>query len=150
VIAASFAVMTLLARCRGKRLITKLTLPHGTSPEISATDVEIMLRDYACARAMRAGGREAEHITASLPTLQRLQASGTPDVPTVCLQGGRVDRGMKKTRPMFNRTAADLMARLPQGTTIIVDGAGHLLPQENPAVVRDAVLAIFAAAGGTP
>lgn len=149
IVAASFVVMEFLARCGGKRLITKLTLPHGTSPEISAIDVDTMLRDYACSRAMKAGRREAAHIIASLPTLRRLQAAGTPDVPTVCLQAGRVDRGMTKLRPVINSTATELMARLPQGKAIVVDGAGHLVPQENPGAVRDAILEVVRAAGAT-
>jgi pimeloyl-ACP methyl ester carboxylesterase len=142
VIAVSFAVMAMLARFGGKGLIRKVTLPHGASPEITKADMDIMLRDYACAQAMRAGGREAEHIIAALPVLRRLQTAGTPDVPTICLQGGRIDRGMKKSRPLFNRTVAELMAKLPNGRAIVVEGSGHLLPQENPGAVRDAILEV--------
>jgi pimeloyl-ACP methyl ester carboxylesterase len=146
VIAVSFAVMSMLARFGGKSLIRKITLPHGTSAEITAADLDNMLRDYACTQAMRAGRREAAHIIPALPTLRRLQAAGSPDVPTICLQAGRIDRGMSKARPLFNRTAADLMARLPNGRSVTVEGAGHLIPQENPVAVRDAILEVVAAA----
>lgn len=142
----AFAVMSMLARLRvGRRLIMRLSLPNGPSPEISEDDVAIMARDYACTQAMRAGIREAAHIIPALPTLRELQVSGTPDVPTVCLQGGRVDRGMKKMRPLFNRTATDLMAAVPNGRTIVVEGAGHLIPQENPGAVREAIREIVSA-----
>lgn len=146
VAATSFAVMATLARFGGKGLIRKITLPHGASPEISPADMDIMFRDYACAQAMHAGGREAEHIIAALPVLRRLQNAGTPDVPTICLQAGRIDRGMKKLRPLFNRAASELMAKQPNGRTIVVEGSGHLLPQENPVVVRDAILEVVGAA----
>lgn len=138
----SYRVMSLLVRAGGKNLITKVALPHGFSPAISADDVKIMLRDYACVGAMRTGGREAAQILPSLPVLRRLQAAGTPDVPTICLQGGRVDRGMAKTRPLLNRVAAELMSAVRQGRVEVVDGAGHLIPQEKPEAVRAAVLEV--------
>jgi pimeloyl-ACP methyl ester carboxylesterase len=139
----TFAAMALAARFGGKRLITRLTMPHGVSAEIAPADVDVMLRDYACASAMHAGRREAAQIAAALPTMRRLQSAGTPDVPTVCLQAGRIDRGMQKARPLFNRTAADLMAAAPQGRLVVVEDAGHLLPQEDPAAVRDAILEVL-------
>lgn len=146
----SFAVMSVVARMGGKHLIMKLTMTHGPSPQISKADLDIMTRDYACAQAMRAGRREAAQIIPALATLRRLQAAGTPNVPTICLQAGRVERGMKKARPVFNEGAADLMAAVPNGRVVIVEEAGHLLPQENPAAVREAILEILDAVGGAP
>jgi hypothetical protein len=52
--------------------------------------------DYATARAMKAGSREAAQIASALPVLRRVQATGTPDVPTVCLQAGLVERGWRR------------------------------------------------------
>lgn len=136
----SFRVMSVLARFGGKGLILRASLPHGTSPEISEADVAIMSRDYACVQAMRAGVREAAQIEAALPLMRRLQKVGTPDVPTICLQGGRVDRGMAKLRPLLNDTAATLMSAVPRGKVVIVEQAGHLIPQECPGDVREAIL----------
>jgi pimeloyl-ACP methyl ester carboxylesterase len=141
-----FGAMSVLARLGGGRLINKLTLSHGTSSEISADDLAVMRRDYACTRAMRAGRREAAQIIPALPTLRRLQADGTPDVPTICVQGGRIDRGMTTLRPVLNRVAAELMAATPRGRLVVVDQAGHLIPQECPAQVRDAILDVVRAA----
>lgn len=146
----SFAVMSVVARMGGRHLIMKLTMTNGPSPQISKADLDIMTRDYACAQAMRAGRREAAQIIPALATLRRLQAAGTPNVPTICLQAGRVERGMKKARPVFNEGAADLMAAVPNGRVVIVEEAGHLLPQENPAAVREAILEILDAVGGAP
>jgi pimeloyl-ACP methyl ester carboxylesterase len=142
-------VMSVVARLGGKRLISRLTLPRGVSPEISEEDFAIMTRDYACVSAMRAGAREAEQIIPALPTMRGLQATGTPDVPTICLQAGRVERGMKEIRPLFNRTAAALMGAVPNGRSIVVEGAGHLLPQERPAIVRTAIVEVLDAVAGS-
>jgi pimeloyl-ACP methyl ester carboxylesterase len=143
-----FPVMAAVARCGpvGRRLLTKVSLPHGHSPDISDTDMAVLNRDYACARAMRTAAREAAQIVAALPTMRRLQDTGTPDVPTICLQGGRVDRGMAALRPALNETAAALMAAVPRGRVVVVDEAGHLIPQEQPAAVREAVFEVLAAA----
>jgi pimeloyl-ACP methyl ester carboxylesterase len=138
----SFKVMALLARLGAQSLILKTALPHGHAKEISDADMAIMTRDYACAQAMRAGGREGRQIGAALPTMRRLQEKGTPAVPTVCLQGGRVDRGMKAMRPLFNEKVAALMAAVPDGKVVVLDGVGHLVPQESPAVVRDTILEV--------
>jgi pimeloyl-ACP methyl ester carboxylesterase len=140
--ARSFAVMAALARLGGKGLIKRVALPHGASPQIDEADVAVMMRDYACVRAMRTGRREAQQILAALPTMRRLQAAGTPPVPTICLQGGRTDRGMKTLRPLMNRVAAELMAAVPHGRVIAVEQAGHLIPQECPDPVREAVLEV--------
>ncbi|MFC4942854.1 alpha/beta fold hydrolase [Pseudonocardia sp. GCM10023141] len=148
VLAWSFRAVALLARLGRRNLIRKLTLPH-LSPSISASDVDILVRDYANARAMRAGCQEAAQVAPALRTMRRLQAAGTPDVPTVCLQAGRIDRGRAKAkgRLLFNRVATELMAAAPDGRVVVVEGAGHLIPQEDPAAVREAVLEVVAAAG---
>jgi pimeloyl-ACP methyl ester carboxylesterase len=141
----TFAAMAVLARFGGKGLIRRLTVPHGLSPQISDADAAIMWRDYLSPRAMKAGSREGAQIRAALPTLRRLQAAGTPDVPVVCVQGGRVDRGMATLRPILNDTAHTLMSAATNGSVIVVDRAGHLVPQEQPAEVREAILGILAA-----
>ncbi|MEU0877387.1 alpha/beta hydrolase [Lentzea sp. NPDC005914] len=142
VAARFFALLGVLARFGGKGLIRRATFRNGVSPEITEADVEIMIRDHASARAMRAGSREASQIVAALPVMRRVQAAGTPDVPTVCLQAGLVERGMTAWRPRFNQWAADLMAAVPRGKMIVVEEAGHLIPQETPAVVRETVFGV--------
>jgi pimeloyl-ACP methyl ester carboxylesterase len=142
----AFAMLALLARLGGRHLVMKLTVPH-VSPDIDPSDVDIIVRDYARASGMRTSRREATQIVAALPTMRRIQATGTPTVPTICLQAGRIDRGMTTARPLFNQVAADLMAVAPHGRVIVVPETGHLIPQENPTVVRDAVLEIVDAVG---
>ncbi|WP_090003875.1 alpha/beta fold hydrolase [Lentzea albidocapillata] len=142
VAARFFGFMAVLARLGAKGLIRRQTFRNGVSPEISAADVETMTNDYATVRAMKAGSREALQIASALPVMRRVQAAGTPDVPTVCLQAGLVERGMAKWRPQFNRYAADLMDAVPRGRMVVVEDAGHLIPQENPAVVREIVFGV--------
>jgi pimeloyl-ACP methyl ester carboxylesterase len=142
----SFRVMALLVRLGGRGLILKTALPHGASKQISEADMAVMARDYACVQAMRAGGREGAQIVAALPTMRRLQDKGTPGVPTVCLQAGRVDRRTTTMRSLFNETAGALMAAVPSGRVVVVDDAGHLIPQESPDVVRETILEVVDAA----
>jgi pimeloyl-ACP methyl ester carboxylesterase len=144
--AVSFRIISLLARLGGTGLIIRMSLPHGFSGAISPQDQALLVRDYACARAMKAGSREATQIGAALPLLKRLQADGTPDVPTICLQAGRVERATAKARPLWNGIADKLMAAVPRGRAIVVKDAGHLIPQEQPAAVHDAILEVLSEA----
>lgn len=141
---ASFRLVELLARCGATGLIERMTFSHGLSDAYTDDDRAVMIRDYASPRAMRAGRAEAAQILPSLPGLRDLQSAGTPEVPTVCLQGGRVDRGMGTIRPLMNDTAARLMARAPHGRVTVVAEAGHLIPQERPKPVCDAILDVLA------
>ncbi|SEQ16410.1 alpha/beta fold hydrolase [Lentzea albida] len=143
VAARFFTLMALVARLGGKGLIKRQTFRNGLSPEISAADVEVMTRDFATARAMKAASREALQIEASLPLLRRVQEKGTPDVPVVYLQAGLVERGMSEWRPLFNRYAAALADAAPRGELVVVEDAGHLIPQESPEVVRDTVFRVI-------
>lgn len=140
-----FSVLALLARLGAKGMVRRAMVPHGLSPEISDSDAEIIWRDYLSARAMRTGAREAQQILAALPALRHLQDVGTPDVPTVCVQGGRADRGMASLRRALNAAAARLMMAAPSGRVVVVEQAGHLVPQECPAEVREAILAVLEA-----
>ncbi|MFI9381310.1 alpha/beta fold hydrolase [Kutzneria sp. NPDC052558] len=130
----SFSLLALFPR------LARRTVVPLMSQAISPSDVDVMLRDYACARAMRTGRREAAQVVRALPTMRRLQAAGTPDVPTICLQAGRIDRGMATARPLFNRVTVALMAVAPHGRVVVAEDTGHLVPQENPAIVRELIL----------
>ncbi|HET8928438.1 MAG TPA: alpha/beta fold hydrolase [Microbacterium sp.] len=141
---ASFVLLIALLRVGGRRLIQRMALPHGVAPQISAADEAIMWRDYACVPAMKAGRQEARQISAALPLLRRLQTAGTPDVPVVCLLGGRADgRRGSEVRRAFRETAAALMADAPQGSVVIAEDAGHLVPQEAPETTRDTILGVL-------
>jgi pimeloyl-ACP methyl ester carboxylesterase len=145
-----FRLMAFVAAVGGARLIERISLPHGHSSEITDADMAILRRDTLCAQALRTGAREGEHILASVPLLRELQAEGTPPVPTVALQGGRVDRGMSETRPAMNEAAAGLMAAAAQGRLVVVPDAGHLIPQEQPGPVLDAISEVLTATTTVP
>lgn len=145
---ASFRIIALLAQLGRTGLILRMALPHGFSSAISPDDQAVLERDYACVQAMKTGGREAQQIDAARPLLKQLQAAGTPDVPTVCLQGGRVERATAKLRPLWNGVAEKLMAAVPRGRVIVVEAAGHMIPQEDPDAVHTAILEVLAEAKG--
>ncbi|MFD5226869.1 alpha/beta fold hydrolase [Microbacterium sp. NPDC058342] len=144
----SFRINALLARLRRPDLIVRAMLPDGFAETISADDQARFARDYAGVQAMAAGRREAQQITAAVPLLEQLEAEGTPDVPTIVLQGGNVTRATAKVRPRWNAIAESMMASTPQGRVIVVDGAGHMIPQEQPEAVHEAILEVFWRAGG--
>ncbi|HEY3562369.1 MAG TPA: alpha/beta hydrolase [Kribbella sp.] len=141
--ALAFRVITLLARLGRTGLIMRMGLPNGFASAISPEDQAVVARDYACVTAQRAGMREGAQIGAAVPLLAQLQAAGTPDVPTICLQAGRVERATAKVRPLWNGVAEKLMSAVPRGRVIVVEDAGHWTPQEQPAVVRDAILEVL-------
>jgi pimeloyl-ACP methyl ester carboxylesterase len=142
----AFRVNSLLARLHRTQTIMRAILPDGFAKSISSEDQALMVRDYANVAAMTAGKFEARQIPAAVPLLERLEADGTPDVPTVCLQGGKATRATAKMRARWNEIAATLMAAAPQGRVIVIEDAGHLIPQEQPDVVRETILEVFALA----
>ncbi|SEP37920.1 alpha/beta fold hydrolase [Amycolatopsis saalfeldensis] len=143
VTALSFRVLAFAFRFTGKNLKRRIAVPKGLSPDISNDDIDILLRDYACHRAMHTGSRECAHLMAALPVMKRIQANGTPPVPTVYLQAGRVDRGMAKTRPLWNRVAGELADAAPTAEYVLVPETGHLIPQERPEAVREAIFGLL-------
>lgn len=142
----SFRLTSLLLRLGALSVVKRMVLPHGASAQLSEEDMTIMWRDYATVRAMHTGVREAKQFTPAYPQLVMLEREGTPDVPTVALQGGRVEGGKKarEFRVDFNAATERLMDAHPRGRTVVVEGAGHLIPQERPEAVVQAILDLFA------
>lgn len=139
--AAGFLATSLLVRARAFGLISRMTLPHGPGPGVTDDDMAILARDYGSVEAMRAGAREAAQIGASLDRLRSLERSGTPDVPTVALVGGRVEprAATRRFRARFEQATRALMDAHPQGRAVVVADAGHLIAQEQPAAVHRAI-----------
>jgi pimeloyl-ACP methyl ester carboxylesterase len=145
----TFRLTGLLLRVGALPLVKRMTLPHGASDQLSQDDMAIMWRDYAAVRAMRTGVQEAKQFDAAYQQLVELEKEGTPDVPTIAVQGGRIEGG-KATREFrvdFNAATQRLMDAHPQGRTIVVEEAGHLIPQEKPEAVIQAVLDVLASVG---
>lgn len=141
----TFRLTGLLLRLGALPLVKRMTLPQGHSDRLSDDDMAIMWRDYAAVRAMRTGVREAKQFDAAYPRLVELEREGTPDVPTIAVQGGRLEGGTatRAFRTDFNAATLALMEAHPQGRTIIVEDAGHLIPQEKPEAVIQAVLDVL-------
>lgn len=146
----SFRLTSLLLRVGALPLVKRMVLPHGASTELSEDDMAIMWRDYATVRAMGTGVREAKQFDAAYPLLVELENEGTPDVPTIAVQGGRVEGGKsaREFRSDFNAATQRLMDAHPQGRAVVVEGAGHLIPQEKPEAVVKAIFEVLAAVRG--
>lgn len=143
---ASFRVASLLVRMGAASTVIRMVLPHGHADEFSDDDMAVVTRDYASVRAMRTGIREMREVLASRATLESWEREGLPDVPVVALQGGRVEKSSaaRRFREDFNQRAATLLARHPRGRVVVVEDAGHLIPQERPGAVVDAILEVIA------
>lgn len=139
---ASFRLCALLVRLGAASTVVRMALPHGRSPDLSDDDMRIITRDYASVRAMRTGVREVDQVVAERAMLERLEQAGLPDVPVIALQGGREEKGRsaRRLRSDFNSAARAVIARQPHGRIVIVENAGHLIPQEQPAAVIEAIL----------
>lgn len=148
---ASFRITSLLVRLGAGARVIRMVLPHGHASEFSDDDMAIVTRDYASVRAMRTGVREVNEVLAVGPALREWEAEGLPDVPVVALQGGRREKSAaaQRFREEFNRNAAELLADHPRAQVVIVEGSGHLIPQEQPRAVIDAVLQVAAEAAGS-
>lgn len=144
---ASFRLSSLLVRMRLTSAVVRMALPHGLASEFSDDDVAIVTRDYASVRAMRTGVREVDKVLDAREALEAWEQQGLPDVPVVALQGGRVEKGQaaRRFRETFNQQAQDSLAEHPRARVVTVEGAGHLIPQEQPGAVVDAILEVIAA-----
>ncbi|MDT0158711.1 alpha/beta hydrolase [Microbacterium sp. ARD32] len=146
---ASFRLTSLMVRFGGASRVIRMVLPHGPAPELGDEDMAILTRDYASVRAMRTGIREMAEVLASGPSLRRWEADGLPPVPVIALQGGRAEKGAaaRRFRERFNADAAAALSGHPHGRVEIVAGSGHLIPQEQPRAVVDAILEVLGTAG---
>ncbi|WP_300267032.1 alpha/beta hydrolase [Microbacterium sp.] len=144
---ASFRLTSLMVRLGRAATVMRMLLPRGFAPEFSADDVNIMMRDYASSRAMRTGIREVDQVLGVREKLEAWERAGLPDVPVIALQGGRVEKGAaaRRFREEFNQRARDSLASHPRAEVMIVEGAGHLIPQEKPGAVIAAVAAVNSA-----
>ena len=142
---ASFRLTALLARIGAGRTIIGSLLPDAEDTGFSEADLAIMMRDYATPRAMHTGVREMNEVLPARAALESWEQNGLPDLPVVALQGGRVERtrSLRRFRETFNRLATESMERHPQGRIVIVEGAGHLIPQEQPDAVVRAILDVI-------
>lgn len=138
--ATGFAVLAKAASVGLARPLLSKVSPCVPGSDATQEDMKIFSRDYGSRRSLRTGAREAAEILTSLPSMRALEQRGLPDVPVAIVVGGRVDRATKALRPVLIAQAEREMADHPQGRAVVVEGAGHLVPQEYPVEVALAVL----------
>ncbi|MFD5226439.1 alpha/beta fold hydrolase [Microbacterium sp. NPDC058342] len=148
----SFRLTSLLIRLRLVGLMRKSLLPYGPGDGVTEDDMTVLWRDYASVRAMRTGRREAEHIAAARERMLELEAAGVPDVPVIALQAGRPAGGAvaRRFRAEFDAMARRLVEAQPRAELRIVDDSGHLIPQERPDAVREAIMDVIRRAAQPP
>lgn len=141
----SFRITSLLVRIGLAPTVIKMVLPHGHAPDFSDDDMAIVTRDYASVRAMRTGVREMNEVLAVREALDAWEREGLPHVPVVALQGGRAEKSAaaRRFREEFNQQARDSFAEHPHARVEILEDAGHLIPQERPGAVVDAILDVM-------
>ena len=87
-----------------------------------------------------------EDAPATLAAVRELRAAARPfhDVPVVVLSAAR---GFpRRFRANWTRLQTELAAAAPQGRHVVVDGTGHNIPRNRPAVVAAAILEVAAQA----
>lgn len=141
------AIVEMLGKVGLASVLTKAMLPKITSAEVTAEDRQVMLREVVSSRSHKAAGQETRQTSNAITQLRELQEAGLPDLPTVSLLGGRAGRGAKKQRQVLNEVTTREMQLLPDGTAIVVEDAGHLIPQEQPGVTATAILTLLTRIG---
>lgn len=107
-------------------------------PQVQA----LILDAYAWCYAQRSRAQmiqdENQLYTDSLPLIRRARESAAlPDVPVVVLSAST---GMPEDqRETFTRLHAALAAAVPRGTHVVLANTGHLIPQERPERVAEAI-----------
>jgi pimeloyl-ACP methyl ester carboxylesterase len=127
--------------------ITKLGIPNPMGrmlaatfgPDVPPEDRALMLRDFTDRQAAATFRRETREIAPALARLKDWEGAGLPDVPVTSVVGGMPSRGQQELRAALIEHERAEMAR-HHGTLVVVDGAGHYVPQQQPAHVARAIL----------
>jgi pimeloyl-ACP methyl ester carboxylesterase len=127
--------------------ITKLRVPNPMGRMLAATfgpdyaddDRRLMLRDFTDRRAASTFRRETQQIAPALAALKEWEIAGLPPVPVTSIVGGTPSRGQAKLRTALIAHQRAEMERYG-GELVIVEGAGHFVPQQRPAEVAQAVI----------
>lgn len=134
-----------MAACQAA--IAKLGLPNPLKgmlastfgPDFGEADRQLMLRDFVARRSAVAFRREAKEIGSELEVLGVLEREGLPPVPVSSVVGGTPARGQAKLRESLIAHERSVMEQ-QQGVLVVVDGAGHYVPQQRPVELAQAVL----------
>ena len=85
-------------------------------------------------------------VTMAAMREMRAAARPFPDVPVVVLSAASGFPLPRRSRAGWTRLQAGLAAAVPQGRHVVVDGTGHNIPRNRPAVVAAAILEVAAQA----
>ena len=147
-VAVMASALRLLRKVGLADVVTKALLPK-LSEELSPADRTVMLRDVAAAGWSEGFRREAGQLGRIREELVLLQQAGLPDVPTVSLLGERAQRGGAEQRRVLNQVVTHEMSRGVDSEALVIRGAGHLMPQQQPAATAEAIVSLVSRATRT-
>jgi pimeloyl-ACP methyl ester carboxylesterase len=132
-------LMSLMTRLGLRTTLAKRMVP--TLPDrIGPDDQRVMLRELHASGWQAAITHEARQMVRRAREMDALQRQGLPHVPTVSLLGSQSPRGGERQRQLVNDATVREMALRTDSTAVVVQDAGHLIPQEQPAAVADEIL----------
>jgi pimeloyl-ACP methyl ester carboxylesterase len=127
--------------------IVRLRLPNPLTgmlastfgPDFPEEDRALMIRDFADRRSAVTFRREAQEIAAALPVLKEWEEAGLPAVPVTSIVGGTPAKRQEQLREALIAHERREMER-HGGVLVVVDGAGHYVPQQRPTEAAQAVI----------
>lgn len=126
-----------LARPLVRRMLPPL--PEDLTP----AEREVMVREACASTGLRAARHENRSLPRVLEELRVLERRGLPDVPTVSVNGEVAQRGAEAQRQQLNDLAATEMAPLTDGRAVVVPGAGHFVPQQQPGEIAREIVQLL-------
>lgn len=118
-----------LARFGGRPLLLRPFRRHEQWDGLSGRDLDVALADHLTASTLRASLAEIAQLDAARHLMRRLEAIPSP-VPARYLVGVRRTEPLRTFMP---EETARFAARSTGVDVVLIDTAGHSIPQEDPA-----------------
>ncbi|MEV6986008.1 alpha/beta hydrolase [Sphaerisporangium sp. NPDC051017] len=117
-----------MVRLGGRERLLRTYRTGRWSQEMSARDLDVALLDHMTSANLRTSRREIREQRGAMPLLATLESTPSP-VPIRFLVG--TDRP-EPLRTIMPEECARIASRSPMGSTVLVEDAGHSIPQERP------------------
>ena len=131
-------VLSHLSRTGLHRPLLRRLMGDGSRLRMTDADRSVLERDFFSRAGLRVAAQEARGFGPSTTRLAALEAEGVR-ASLVHVLGERADHGQAGVRRAMREAAAREVARRPDARLVTTPDAGHLVPQEAPDVVVQAV-----------